>query len=203
MTRQPPCRFAVAPRFHLPGDWPKRLQLAEGGEWVSVTADLQSCLVNTGETKPDSVVELFRLPVHLRSKWWQLFEQSLSAGGHVPGFEAFVSLLVDFFAFKEVPVPQRLRCDVVVSRAGQRSTLREVGGPALWGVINLGDDATSVELVGSHSDDASVRFALEPGEGFRLPAADLVIQCGAEDRSDPDVLLAVYDADVLTRPSAT
>jgi hypothetical protein len=82
-----------------------------------------------------------------------------------------VSQVVDFLAFKSLPVPEGARCDVVVSNPGQpfvtwgpeanhpiglRCNLAaeapwpEVDGlrwPGLWGAINLGDEETSIVMI--------------------------------------------------------
>lgn len=207
MTLRPGFRFAVAPHFHLPADWPRRLHVGgiaddgSHGPWRPPTADELPHLVGhpAGGVGPDPVVELFRLPDHLRAKWWQLFERSVTAGnGHLPGFETFAGQLVDFLAFKEMPAPVRARCDVVVRRPGQWSALRSADGPSPWGAINLGDEATSVILTGP--DSLPVRLTLESGEGYRLPATDLVVDGTAEDKSEPDVLLLITDPGPAARP---
>jgi prolyl 4-hydroxylase len=186
MTLQPGCRFAVAPRFHLRADWARRLLVGTGvegadsffprGPWRPPTDDEMAHLIRSGEStppeEPDPVVELFQLPEHLRAGWWQLLERAAGAvGSRLPGYDAFVARVVEFLAFKGLPVPDGASCDAVVSRPGQRSvradpeTGRQLGmscslfprtpwpvpegvrGPRLWGGINLGDEATSVVLI--------------------------------------------------------
>jgi hypothetical protein len=123
-----------------------------------------------GSEELESCVGLFQLPEHLRSEWWKLLEQAAEAleDGRLPGFETFVRQVVEFLAFKDLPVPEGACCEVVVSNPGQRSvhggpeTNRPVGlrchlapwplaegprGPRLWGGINLGDEETSVVLI--------------------------------------------------------
>jgi hypothetical protein len=137
MTLLPGCRFAVAPLFHLPADWPRRLSIGTGvGEadgcffplpsWRPPTPDELSPLVARAEPQRsedlEDCVSLFQLPGHLRAEWWQLLEQAEGAlgEGRLPGFEAFVNRVGEFLAFKGLAIPEDARCDVVVSSPGQR-----------------------------------------------------------------------------------
>jgi hypothetical protein len=185
MTLQPGCRFTVAPHFHLSADWPRRLLVGAGVEeaearffprepWRPPTADELALLVMgpTPEAPPEAgCVWLFALPEHLRSAWWDLLDQATGPGDGLPGFDGFVDRLGGFLTFKEFPLPEAARCDVVVSRPGERSVrwdadARRPGGlacslapwapwpgadaggwPRLWGGINLGDEETSVVLL--------------------------------------------------------
>jgi hypothetical protein len=189
MTLQPGCRFVVAPHFHLPADWPRRLRIGAGvaeahgcffplPSWRPPTTDELAVLVRASvEPMPPEELEacvcLFQLPRHLRSAWWDLLEQAAGVlgDGRLPGFENFVGQVVEFLSFKNLPVPEGARCDVVVSNPGQPSV---AGGPEanhplglscslapwapwpgaeglhwqrLWGGINLGDEQTSVMLI--------------------------------------------------------
>src|SRR5262249_43944915 len=138
MTLQPGCRFAVAPHFHLPIDWPRRLLVGTGveqangsfvprGPWRPPTTDEMSHLVlgpagPTFPEEPDPLVDLFRLPQPLRAGWWRLLDRAGGVGdGCLPGCDAFVGRLVEFLAFKGLPAPEGGRCNVLVSRPGQRS----------------------------------------------------------------------------------
>jgi hypothetical protein len=189
MNLQPGCRFAVAPHFHLPAEWPRRILVGAGVEeidrcfypratWRPPTADELAVLLRSSDDSPspeevESSLCLFQLPGHLRSEWWKLLEQAAGVlgEGRLPGFEAFVNQVVEFLAFKDLPVPEGARCTVVVSRPGQRSVhwgpeashagglrcslathapwrgAEEWLGPRLWGGINLGDEETSVVLI--------------------------------------------------------
>src|SRR4051794_38543020 len=120
MNLQPGCRFAVAPHFHLPVDWSRRLRVGTGvdeidggffprGPWRPPTGDELAHLVGSADStpaeEPDGAVRLFRLPEHLRADWWQLLERAAGAGGRLPGYDAFVARVVAFLAFKALPVP--------------------------------------------------------------------------------------------------
>jgi hypothetical protein len=237
MTHQPDCRFAVAPHFHLPIDWSRRLLVGAEVEevdgaffatasWRPPTPEELAVLVQAAAEPMspedlDACVCLFGLPRHLQSRWWLLLEQAarVLGDGRLPGFEAFVSQLLDFLAFKDLPVPEGARCDVVV-HAGPAAS-RPVGlqcslGPSapwpgaqdlgrrrLWGGINLGDEQTSVVLrtrtcrpPGAERghrlpDYPTVRLTLEPGQGYRLPRGGLTLVGHSPDKQEPGVLLLI------------
>jgi hypothetical protein len=189
MTLQPGCRFVVAPHFHLPADWPRRLRVGVGVEeadgcffprplWRPPTAEELAVLVPSpagpkAPEDPEACVCLFQLPGHLWGEWWKLLERGMGdlGGGRLPHLDVFVNQLAEFLAFKDLPLPEGARCDVVVSRPGQRSVPwgREAsppgglrghpdagaawpledppGVPRLWGGINLGEADTSVVLI--------------------------------------------------------
>lgn len=121
----------------------------------------------------DASFSLFQLPAHLRSAWWTVLEQGAGALGDVPlpGFDQFVNQVAAFLSFKGLPFPENARCDVVVNNSGRTvdslgSEMTRAGGlrtslapwhswdfdkkdnvPRLWGVINLGDEETSIVLM--------------------------------------------------------
>lgn len=135
MTLQPGCRIAVAPHFHLPGDWPQRLSVGSGVDeaggafiprsaWRPPTPDELSLLVRSSEEPGEGLEDctcLFRLPEHLGSEWWALLGQAAGILGHgpLPGFETFVSRAGEFLAFKGLPIPEGARCDVIVTDPAQ------------------------------------------------------------------------------------
>jgi hypothetical protein len=189
MNLQPGCRFVVAPHFHLPAEWPRRLSVGAGMEevdgdffphpsWRPPTTDELAVLLRTSAEPAspeelDACVCLFQLPRHLQSAWWHLLEHAAGAlgEGRLPGFDAFVSQLVEFLGFKELPVPEGARCDAVVSQPRERFACKGAQGnrpvgllralaqgaprpgaegsgcQRLWGGINLGDEQTSVVLL--------------------------------------------------------
>jgi hypothetical protein len=181
MTLRAGCRLAVAPHFHLPLDSSARLRLGDGideeagrffprAPWRAVAAE-ELALLTGADAPADESLLLFQLPQHLRAEWWRLLEQSGdAASGTLPGFETFAACVEDFLAFKQLPLPEAVRCEAVVGRPGQRSLrwdaeagcpagmscnlapwtawpLAENEPPRLWGGVNLGDEATSLVFV--------------------------------------------------------
>ena len=172
MTLQPGCRFAAAPRFHLPRDWSGRFLVGAGvgeadgrfsplGPWRPPTP-AELALLREPAAEPSSEgleerVSLFQLPRHLHSEWWEVLDRAVGWGDRrLPGLDGFVGRVGAFLAFKGLPLPERARCDVVVSRPGQRSVLwdapadrpaGEACPPRRWGAINLGDEDTSLALI--------------------------------------------------------
>jgi hypothetical protein len=189
MNLLPGCWFVVAPHFHLQADWSRRLLVGPGMEevdggfharpsWRAPTDGELSLLVRAPDepAPPEDLqasVCLFQLPGHLRSEWWKMLEQAAGVLGdsHLPGIDSFVGQVVAFLAFKDLPVPERACCSVVVSTPGQRSVnwspeppgpgglrcglmpsapwsaAEEQRWPRLWAGINLGDEETSVVLI--------------------------------------------------------
>jgi hypothetical protein len=112
---------------------------------------------------------LFQLPQHLRSAWWRLLEQAEKTGhAHLEGFDAFVTEVARFLAFKDVPIPEGAAFDLLVSKPGLRSlplggetrglacnlaeatalpVTDETTCPRLWGGINLGDEPTALLFI--------------------------------------------------------
>jgi hypothetical protein len=138
----------VAPRFHLPIDWPQRLLLAAGVEreaegffprfsWRSPDERERGLLVADTALLPAhqglaGCLCLFQLPRHLISAWGRLLERAGAAGeGRLEGFDAFVADVAEFLAFKDVPVPGGAAFDVLVSTPGLRSLHRSGATPGL------------------------------------------------------------------------
>jgi hypothetical protein len=176
-----------APFFHQSIDWPSRLLVSSGVEedqgrfvprppWRAPTAaELAALAPEPAAASPPDVEHclcLFALPQHLQLAWWDLVESSLAtAGARVHGFDAAVRKVADFLAFKDLPVPDGARFELVASQPGQRSIRWTAGGTRpeglafdlspqaawplsherrqarLWGGINLGDEAAWVVLV--------------------------------------------------------
>jgi hypothetical protein len=145
VTLRPGCRLVVAPSFHLPVDWPRRVLLGPGVEregdghvarpgWRPPDA-AELALLLPGPATPierrrlrDHLC-LFRLPRHLLSAWWRVAEGA-DEGGRLPGLDAFVADVAEFLAFKGLPVPEGAVFDLLVSAPGLRSVRRD-GRPGL------------------------------------------------------------------------
>jgi len=92
-------------------------------------------------------------------------------------------------AFKQLPAPAAAVFDLIVSSSGQTPV---PGSSSLWGLINLGEDPTSLVFVNVLAEDCpSVRIALEPGEGLRFPRSGVLLGNDGPDRKQPDLLLVV------------
>lgn len=219
MTLQPGCRFVVASHFHRPADWPRRLFVGTGvdqcdgrfvprHDWRPPTDDELSLLVRpAGEPltveEMSACVSLFQLPGHLGVEWWKLLDQSAEAlaDGRLPGFDAYANQVVEFLAFKELPVPEGARCAVVVSDPARRLVHwgpepNGAGGlccnvaadapwlghekrdwPRLWGGINLGDEDTSVVLMNLTCRQIDAEFRRRfPDQPPRQSVGELVEQ---------------------------
>jgi hypothetical protein len=210
MTLLPGVRLAVAPHFHLDIDWPARLSLGARVEqtdqgpvahppWRPPSADELAVLL-LDPTRPTPRADLsgylclFVLPGHLRAAFWELVARA-SEPGTIPveGFNAFVAATARFLDFKQLPVPAGAVFDMVVTQAGPAATL---DAAALWGLINLGEDAASVVYLNvppgeiPPADYPPVRLQLGPGEGVRIPTGILLGMDGSE-RDQPDVLLLI------------
>ena len=179
--------LVVAPFFHQSVDWSGRLLVSGGVEeeqgrfvpqpsWRAPTAaELAALVTDRAPAQRDDLegcLCLFALPQHLQTTWWDLPDRARVGGTtHLEGFDVFVREVASLLAFKELPVPDGARFDLVASQPGQRSLGWNAGGarpeglafdvsprtpwpprpegrPArLWGGINLGDEAMSVVLV--------------------------------------------------------
>ncbi len=179
MTLQPGYRFAVAPHFHLPIDWSRRILIGSGidaidgrflprDSWRAPTTEELGLLIHPSTDLLDEGVTLFALPERLRSQWWTLLERSSELLGIVelPGFEAFVQQVGEFLAFKGVAFPDPVRVNAIASSAA-RSAIG-VAWSELWGGINLGDENTSVVLLNlprrQMESELQLRDAAPPGE---------------------------------------
>ena len=196
---RPAWRFVVAPLFHLPVEWGRRLSLGTGieGAWRSPDAD-ELTLLLPDKSLPvprESLTDylcLFRLPQHLRAAWWRLLEQTNETAMMSPdGFDAFAVAVGQFLTFKELPLPEGASLELLVSKPGQRSVPELSGGRPLWGAINLGDEPTSLVFEHELGQELRVRLVIEPGEGCRLPIGGLLVDGYTLDKCEPDVLLLV------------
>lgn len=194
-------RFMVAPRFHISGEWSPRLLIGSGVQeingifiprltWRPASTEELSMLI-ADSSKSESLdaarecINLFQLPQHLGSEWWNLLESSAGAisAGQLPGFDSFVARVGEFLAFKGFTLPDDADFNLVVSKAAVRAgsdagllgwveLARErpwADGnplPRDWGTINLGDEETSVVLInlplGKMAEELLGRFPLEP-----------------------------------------
>jgi hypothetical protein len=136
MSLKPGCRFTVAPRFHIAGDWPRRLLIGSGVDeidgcfvprdsWRHPTAEELSILVADREespVQPHGCVCLFTLPGHLRTHWWKVLDAAANtrAEGQLPGFDSFALAVREMLDFKGMSPPDGAYFGVTVTDPAQR-----------------------------------------------------------------------------------
>src|SRR5262245_36289496 len=129
MTLIPGCRLAVAPHFHMPVDWSRRITVADGADdprggfvprplWRSATCDEIALLTSDSgapTTSAEICASLFHLSGYLHTAWWTLLERAAGVreSGTLPGIDVFVREVGEFLTFKGLPVPDKARADVV------------------------------------------------------------------------------------------
>src|SRR6516165_331297 len=140
MHLEPGFTLTVAPGFRLPGAWPDRLRVNTGVEardehffpradW-RLPAPEELALLTNDDGAPAApngfrreALSLFRVPEHLRRRWWDLAaRQGNPAGMDAEGFQAFLRAVVDFCRFKGLPLLPTCAFDVVVTAPGRTST---------------------------------------------------------------------------------
>jgi hypothetical protein len=126
------------------------------------------------------------------------------------GLDTFTASVANLLAFKDIPVPGGAVFDVLVSRPGQQAVGLDGQSPGmtfnpamLWGVINLGDESTSLvflnlpaheiqtELRERGSEYPPVRLRVDPGEGVRFPVDGLLVAGCTLDKHEADLLLLI------------
>ncbi|MFO0877971.1 MAG: hypothetical protein U0840_11510 [Gemmataceae bacterium] len=209
MMLQPGFRLAVAPFFHLDTPWAESLALGvaeptiEGlaalPPWREATPEERALLVlDPAQPAPREILasclSLFGVPGHLRSTFWTLLEQSQGTGQIDPAaFDGFAAKVAAFLAFKQLPVPAGAHFELVIRQAEGNVILAD---SSLWGLINLGEDATSVVFLNLPAEQLPgptyppIRLRLAPGQAVRLPAGMQLVVGGLE-REQPDVLLQI------------
>lgn len=243
MTLLPGCRFMDAPHFPPGAAWEQRLhigsaavndgQLYSAGTWRPPTHTELACLLPEATTAPDAAVRVFPLPAHLRAAGWNVLEQ-VATSEAASGFDAYLVQVSEFLAFKGLALPAGARGDLVLrDPARERTPLRwslppetpataaeAAGVPALWGGINLGDEASAIVILNvraaemaaalpaptapeSVSDLAGrfhraypgyplVRLTLAPGEGYCLPRGGVLLGGCHAGQLEIDVQLGIY-----------
>jgi hypothetical protein len=177
-----PCRFVIAPNFHLAGPWPDRLLVADGGSWRAPDeVELAELVPKATREETAGCVCLFAVSGYLRSAFWSMLEDSRSREGGPFEFDAFASEVARLLTFKEMPPPAGAAYELVVPLPGGPFDARN-----LWAVVNLTDESVWVQTRG-------VRLRLGAGEGCRVPEG-LAAEVLPAERDDPNVLLVVRRA---------
>lgn len=150
-----PLPVIVAPNFHLPGGPGERLRVPAEIGWRSLTDVEQAKIVGPDQARGDRSrsIQLFTLPKHLSSPFWELLEQPDRVGV----FDAAAAAVGKFLTFKQLSPPECARFELVLH--GEGGFIEPRG---LWGVVNLGDEKVVVDL-------ATLRLILGAGEGCQLP----------------------------------
>ena len=201
--------LTIAPRFHLPGAWPDRLRINGGVEapdgyffpradWrVPAPEELALLTGDDGApAAPDGLrreaLSLFRLPEHLRRRWWDLAaRQDNPAAIEVAAFQSFLRDVVAFCRFKGLPLLPTCAFDVVVTAPGRASTRVDTaagclaglafdlpptcsvppaeGTPRPLGAVNLGDEATSLVFLNLPAARLQDRLRTAPGAPGACP----------------------------------
>jgi hypothetical protein len=167
--------LAIAPHFHLAGDWDHRLLIADRQGWRPPGDAELTTLVCEPRTREElaGCACLFALPAHLHSSFWSMLERQAAEGDG--DFVAFAEEVTRFLTFKMMPPPAGSAFELVLRTAG--SAFDAAG---IWAVVNLSDDAVSLAWPG-------LRLNLGRREGCRSPGG-----------SPPDVLPPVgEEIDVL------
>lgn len=121
---------------------------------------------------------LYKIPEHLRQKWWSLAGENQQHGAV---FTSFFEEFRGYASFKRIPVTAKHKLSVVVRMPGE---LYERGGIAVRSVINLGDERGSVMVNGE-------RIFLNTGDGLWLPGHCAVELGDTLSKQDADVLMLI------------
>jgi len=127
----------------------------------------------------DNHICLYKIPEHLRQKWWSLAGENPQ---HGPVFTPFFEEFRDYASFKGIPVTTQHKLNVVVRMPGE--LYEREGDVALRSVINLGDEQGSVVVNGE-------KIFLSPGDGLWVPDRCVVELADTLSKQDADVLMLV------------
>ena len=173
--------FTVAPRFYNNLRWAERLQINGGvhadhqgvsprQDWRSLSDQELSIVVPEAATSKTPLasadltavqVGVFTIPDHLREGWWVAIEDADAPDGNAEGYQKFVAATIAFLQFKQLPLPERCRFDLLARRPGQAATgahtAEGLGGLTpdtdpgvacrLVAAINLGEELTRITLI--------------------------------------------------------
>ena len=215
--------LGLAPRFQSALAWSDRLQLNGGVEaraghvyprcdWRRPSPHELGLLLAADPVQ----MGLLNLPAHVRGEWWAIAEGAGGLPGDDARYRAFVDGVLAFLRFKDVPLPDRCRVDVHVSRPGQPSTRWDPvagcpgglafgargGDPALdevASVINLGDEFTHLVFL-NLAPPAMAGMAGLPWPAGTAPGPDLLERFFAALPTYPLVRVQLEPGDGLWLP---
>jgi hypothetical protein len=229
MKIEPWLSLRVAPRFHNGMPWQERLRLNGGvdrsqsaffprNDWRALDSDELRILLDGDGSQTDGHLSLITAPPHLRAAWWAAAEHADAAVDDDKGYRAFVGELTEFLRFKQLPLGNGCRLDVIASRPGQSSTRLAAGGTLAglaWSVtadgkllasrvvsvINLGDEATHLVFLNLSPGAIGARLAPPLGSAPRAAAAELLEEFFTASPVYPLVRLRLEPGDGLWLPA--
>lgn len=192
--------------------------LVARANWRSVRENELAAL--TQPTPSESQLSLFRLSEELRQRWWKTAE-SIGLAGDSDAYPAYAREVLDYLRTMALAVPADAACEAMITAPGQRTTrgglefsvdVRRGGG--IIGGVNLGDEPTFLVFVNlppaamkakCPSQDRwlaktfltecpeypLVRLRLDPGDGYWLPPAGVVLDHSTEGQKEVGVILGV------------
>jgi hypothetical protein len=172
---QPGVRVSNAPHFHCAHSWSDRLRLNSGvkisaglvfprDDWRPPSADELAHLTATDPHFAETLA-LFSIPERMHARWWALAadEQGDADAGRA-AFQKFAAEVLEYFQFKQLPLPQACALEVVVTAPGQPSTRPRQGGLTaaqpfanLLGAVNLGDEESALVFLNLGAAELSAR----------------------------------------------
>lgn len=140
-------------------------------------------IATQNEARWNEDVCIFRIPEHLRRRWWSTSASELLEGSEKrEGFEVFLDSFKRFAEYKGLPLRQEMSFDTLARPPGLESTGASRGHVVC--LANIGDEATKV-MVG---DD---EVLLEPGDGCWVPAHTSLRPGPTVEKSDLDILFQI------------
>lgn len=170
-----PLKIGIAPLFH--NDTPLKSRISEKARLF--------VLAQSANWAED--ICLFKLPEHLRIKWWSLADVNIqNQQNSKPGFSLFFDEFEVFAAYKNIPILPSSKLDVLIRLPGETYEMACNVKTNLRSVINLGDEQSYV-VVGAE------KVLLESGDGIWAPNNGRVSLADTLSKSDIEVLLLITE----------
>lgn len=171
----PSLQIGFAPFFHSDSCIEKRLDSDTLFSIKEVSADWEKDIC------------LFRLPEHLRRKWWEIAaKELLQKSDAKPNFDGFINSFKAFASFKGIPILPSYDFVILVRSPGELFKM----APALkkknlCALVNLGDEETKILV-------ENEQITLETGDGCWIPIDHTIQLTATSNKTDLDVLLQIY-----------
>lgn len=129
---------------------------------------------------------LFRLPEHLRKRWWDIAaKELLSAAVNHPEFNLFLNSFKAFAHYKGIPILSENKFKVLVRPPGESCEFTDdLGRANISSLVNLGDEQTHI-IIGKE------QVLLESGDGCWVPLGCTIKLADTLAKTDLDVLLQI------------